>query len=142
MPRTVCWLSTNRWRTGDRAEAQGTRLRHGSFARAWKIGDRRCPRQRAFPNTKNLNILNGCIRTRSKLNIPHASTASNTYFNSITSTSTNIFPHTRTTMSANVLSSRDVNAQIKPSTPSDAKESTKSLEYHRQVLESRMKDEQ
>ncbi|KAJ4991740.1 hypothetical protein SVAN01_02855 [Stagonosporopsis vannaccii] len=45
-------------------------------------------------------------------------------------------------MSANVLSSRDVNAQIKSSTPSDAKEPTKSLEYHRQVLESRMKDEQ
>lgn len=44
-------------------------------------------------------------------------------------------------MSANVLSSRDVNAQIKPTAPSDAKE-PKSMEYHRQVLESRMKDEQ
>ncbi len=45
-------------------------------------------------------------------------------------------------MSANILSSRDVNAQIKPATPSDAKEPNKSLEYHRQVLESRMKDDQ
>lgn len=44
-------------------------------------------------------------------------------------------------MSANVLSSRDTNAQIKPTAPVDAKD-TKSLEYHRQVLESRMKDEQ
>lgn len=45
-------------------------------------------------------------------------------------------------MSANVLSSRDVNAQIKPTATSDAKEPKKDLEYHRQVLESRMKDEQ
>ncbi|KAJ4334941.1 hypothetical protein N0V95_009032 [Ascochyta clinopodiicola] len=44
-------------------------------------------------------------------------------------------------MSSNVLSSRDVNAQIKPVAPSDTKE-PKSMEYHRQVLESRMKDEQ
>ncbi|KAF2999336.1 hypothetical protein E8E13_005491 [Curvularia kusanoi] len=41
-------------------------------------------------------------------------------------------------MSTNVLSSRDVNAQIKPSAPSDVK----SMEYHRQVLESRLKDDQ
>ncbi|KAH6622115.1 hypothetical protein C7974DRAFT_216343 [Boeremia exigua] len=45
-------------------------------------------------------------------------------------------------MSANVLSSRDVNAQIKPTALADAKEPNKSLEYHRQVLESRMKDDQ
>lgn len=41
-------------------------------------------------------------------------------------------------MSANVLSSRDVNAQIKPTATSDIK----SMEYHRQVLESRMKEGQ
>lgn len=41
-------------------------------------------------------------------------------------------------MSTNVLSSRDVNAQIKPSAPSDVK----SMEYHRHVLESRLKDDQ
>ncbi|KAF3053330.1 hypothetical protein E8E11_011072 [Didymella keratinophila] len=44
-------------------------------------------------------------------------------------------------MSANVLSSRDTNAQIKPTAQADIKD-MKSLEYHRQVLESRMKDEQ
>lgn len=44
-------------------------------------------------------------------------------------------------MSSNVLSSRDVNAQIKPTAIVDAKE-PKSMEYHRQVLESRMKDDQ
>ena len=44
-------------------------------------------------------------------------------------------------MSANVLSNRDINAQIKTTEHSDAKE-PKSMEYHRQVLESRMKDEQ
>ncbi|KAL1608886.1 hypothetical protein SLS59_002077 [Nothophoma quercina] len=44
-------------------------------------------------------------------------------------------------MSANVLSSRDVNAQIKPTATPDA-EKPKTLEQHRQVLEARMKDEQ
>lgn len=41
-------------------------------------------------------------------------------------------------MSANVLSSRDVNSPMKPKATSDVK----SMEYHRQVLESRMKDDQ
>ncbi|CAO2649367.1 Nn.00g067520.m01.CDS01 [Neocucurbitaria sp. VM-36] len=44
-------------------------------------------------------------------------------------------------MSSNVLSVRDNNAQIKP-TPSPEKEKPKSLEYHRQVLQSRMDSEQ
>ncbi|KAJ4318746.1 hypothetical protein N0V94_004260 [Neodidymelliopsis sp. IMI 364377] len=44
-------------------------------------------------------------------------------------------------MSSNVLSSRDVNAQIKPAAPT-GKPDPKSMEYHRQVLESRMKGEQ
>ena len=44
-------------------------------------------------------------------------------------------------MSSHVLSVRDNNAQIKP-TPSPEKEKPKSLEYHRQVLQSRMDSEQ
>lgn len=53
----------------------------------------------------------------------------------IHSTSTYIHP----TMSANVLSSRDVNSPMKPKA---ATSDVKSMEYHRQVLESRMKDDQ
>ncbi|KAF2733522.1 hypothetical protein EJ04DRAFT_513164 [Polyplosphaeria fusca] len=41
-------------------------------------------------------------------------------------------------MSSNVLNARDNNAQLKPS-PSPEEEKPKSLEYHRQVLESRLK---
>ena len=44
-------------------------------------------------------------------------------------------------MSANVLSLRDTNVQLKP-TPSPEKDKPKSLEYHRQVLQSRMDSEQ
>ncbi|KAF2028987.1 hypothetical protein EK21DRAFT_90204 [Setomelanomma holmii] len=44
-------------------------------------------------------------------------------------------------MSPNVLSVRDNNAQVKP-TPSPEKEKLKSLEYHRQVLQSRIDNEQ
>ncbi|OAL02777.1 hypothetical protein IQ06DRAFT_292090 [Phaeosphaeriaceae sp. SRC1lsM3a] len=44
-------------------------------------------------------------------------------------------------MSANVLSVRDTNAQLKP-TASPEKDKPKSMEYHRQVLQSRMKSEQ
>jgi hypothetical protein len=44
-------------------------------------------------------------------------------------------------MSANVLSVRDTNVQLKP-TPSPEKDKSKSLEYHRQVLHSRMNSEQ
>lgn len=44
-------------------------------------------------------------------------------------------------MAANVLSDRDANVQVKQS-PSPVKEKPKSLEYHRQVLESRLKNEQ
>jgi hypothetical protein len=44
-------------------------------------------------------------------------------------------------MSANVLSARDTNTQLKPAA-SPEKEQRKSLEYHRQVLQSRMDDEQ
>lgn len=44
-------------------------------------------------------------------------------------------------MSANVLSVRDTNALLKP-TPSPEKEKPKSLEYHRQILQSRMENEQ
>ncbi|KAH7390566.1 hypothetical protein BKA66DRAFT_459223 [Pyrenochaeta sp. MPI-SDFR-AT-0127] len=44
-------------------------------------------------------------------------------------------------MSSNVLSVRDNNAQLKPS-PSPEKEKPKSLEYHRQILQSRMEGEQ
>jgi hypothetical protein len=42
-------------------------------------------------------------------------------------------------MSAHVLSSRDVNSPMKPKA---ATSDVKSMEYHRQVLESRMKDDQ
>ena len=44
-------------------------------------------------------------------------------------------------MSANVLSARDTNVHVKP-TASPYKDKPKSMEYHRQVLESRMKTEQ
>ncbi|KAH6024939.1 hypothetical protein HBI83_070470 [Parastagonospora nodorum] len=44
-------------------------------------------------------------------------------------------------MSSNVLSARDTNVQMKP-TPSPEKDQLKSLEYHRQVLNSRMNAEQ
>jgi hypothetical protein len=44
-------------------------------------------------------------------------------------------------MSANVLSVRDTNVQLKP-TPSPEKDKSKSLEYHRQILHSRMGEEQ
>lgn len=44
-------------------------------------------------------------------------------------------------MAANVLGSRDTNAQIKP-TPSPEKDKPKSLDYHRQVLNSRLNTEQ
>jgi hypothetical protein len=44
-------------------------------------------------------------------------------------------------MAANVLSARDTNAQLKPSA-SPEKEKTKSLDYHRQVLQSRLNGEQ
>ncbi|KAF2262093.1 hypothetical protein CC78DRAFT_535143 [Lojkania enalia] len=42
-------------------------------------------------------------------------------------------------MSSNALSVRDNNARLKPS-PSPEKEKPKSLEYHRQVLEARLKN--
>lgn len=44
-------------------------------------------------------------------------------------------------MAANVLSVRDTNMQLKP-TPSPEKDKPKSLEYHRQVLQSRDSNEQ
>jgi hypothetical protein len=44
-------------------------------------------------------------------------------------------------MSTNVLSSRDTNAHLRP-TPSPEKKEPKSMEYHRQMLEERMKGEQ
>jgi hypothetical protein len=44
-------------------------------------------------------------------------------------------------MSTNVLGARDTNVQLKP-TPSPAKDKSKSLEYHRQVLQSRKDSEQ
>jgi hypothetical protein len=44
-------------------------------------------------------------------------------------------------MSPNVLSARDTNVQMKPTT-SPEKDQPKSLEYHRQVLNSRMNTEQ
>jgi hypothetical protein len=44
-------------------------------------------------------------------------------------------------MSANVLSSRDANAHLRP-TPSPEKKQPMSMEYHRQMLEARMKGEQ
>ncbi|KAF2128643.1 hypothetical protein P153DRAFT_397691 [Dothidotthia symphoricarpi CBS 119687] len=43
-------------------------------------------------------------------------------------------------MSSNVLSNRDTNTQVKP-TLSPEQDQPKSLEYHRQVLHSRMQDE-
>lgn len=42
-------------------------------------------------------------------------------------------------MAANVLSQRDTNVQVKPSA---SPEKPKSLDYHRQVLQSRMEGEQ
>lgn len=48
-------------------------------------------------------------------------------------------------MSPNVLASRDTNAQVKPmsSPENDAeKKDIKSLDYHRQVLQSRLNNEQ
>ena len=44
-------------------------------------------------------------------------------------------------MASNVLGVRDTNAQLKP-TPSPEKEKPKSLDYHRQVLQSRLDGEQ
>ncbi|KAH7074384.1 hypothetical protein BKA63DRAFT_443353 [Paraphoma chrysanthemicola] len=44
-------------------------------------------------------------------------------------------------MSPTVLSARDTNVQVKP-IPSPEKDKSKSLEYHRQVLKSRMDNEQ
>jgi hypothetical protein len=44
-------------------------------------------------------------------------------------------------MSSNVLSVRDTNVQLKP-TLSPEKDKPKSMEYHRQVLQSRMNNEQ
>jgi len=44
-------------------------------------------------------------------------------------------------MSANVLSMRDTNMQVKAA-PSPEKDKPKSLEYHRQVLQSRMGTEE
>lgn len=45
------------------------------------------------------------------------------------------------TMSSKILSNRDTNAQLKPM-PSPEKNDPKSLEYHRQMLQSRLKGEQ
>jgi hypothetical protein len=42
-------------------------------------------------------------------------------------------------MSSTVLSARDTNAQLKPISPEKGK--PKSMEYHRQVLQSRISDE-
>ena len=50
-------------------------------------------------------------------------------------------PPSTAIMSSNVLSARDTNVQMKP-TPSPEKDQLKSLEYHRQVLNSRMNAEQ
>ncbi|KAF2253833.1 hypothetical protein BU26DRAFT_548203 [Trematosphaeria pertusa] len=44
-------------------------------------------------------------------------------------------------MSSKILSNRDTNAQLKPM-PSPEKNDPKSLEYHRQMLQSRLKGEQ
>ena len=44
-------------------------------------------------------------------------------------------------MSANVLSDRDTNMPLKPAASSE-KDQPKSMEYHRQVLQSRMDSEQ
>jgi hypothetical protein len=43
-------------------------------------------------------------------------------------------------MSTNILSSRDTNAHFRPASPE--KKEPKSMEYHRQMLEERMKGEQ
>lgn len=46
-------------------------------------------------------------------------------------------------MASNVLNARDSNAQLKPSpSPTKDAEKPKSLDYHRQVLANRMKEEQ
>lgn len=46
-------------------------------------------------------------------------------------------------MASNVLSARDTNVQIKPTpSPEKQKDNSKSMEYHRQVLQSRMDNEQ
>jgi hypothetical protein len=45
-------------------------------------------------------------------------------------------------MASNILSDRDTNVQVNPSTtPMEENEKPKSLEYHRQVLASKMKEE-
>lgn len=44
-------------------------------------------------------------------------------------------------MASNVLAARDTNAQIKPMRSPD-KQNMKSLDYHRQVLQSRLNDKQ
>jgi hypothetical protein len=44
-------------------------------------------------------------------------------------------------MSANVLSDRDTNMHLKPASSTE-KDQPKSMEYHRQVLQSRMDSEQ
>ncbi|KAJ4303117.1 hypothetical protein N0V90_002009 [Kalmusia sp. IMI 367209] len=43
-------------------------------------------------------------------------------------------------MSSNVLSARDVNAQVKPASPEKKVEKPQSLEYHRQMLQSRLRE--
>ncbi|KAF1940921.1 hypothetical protein EJ02DRAFT_213335 [Clathrospora elynae] len=46
-------------------------------------------------------------------------------------------------MASNILSARDTNMQVKPiSSPEKEAEKSKSLDYHRQVLQSRMNSEQ
>lgn len=81
-------------------------------------------------------------------NTGQKSTLAFTRYNSdlFISSSGNTLNHTSTLtptapMSSNVLSLRDNNAQLRPS-PSPEKEKPKSLEYHRQVLQSRMGGEQ
>ena len=44
-------------------------------------------------------------------------------------------------MASNVLAARDTNAKIRPMSSPEKKE-TKSLDYHRQVLHSRLNDKQ
>jgi hypothetical protein len=55
-----------------------------------------------------------------------------------------ILPKEKHTMASNVLSDRDTNMQVKSpvNAAGQEKEKPKSLEYHRQMLESRLKEEQ
>jgi hypothetical protein len=98
-----------------------------------------CPAQRPVINTRYFTFSS----TSNGTNIHSKQLSDNRNPLEFLHTSTrNLNYHTHTAiMSSNVLSVRDTNVQIKP-TPFLEKDKPKSMEYHRQVLQSRMNTEQ